>query len=350
MRLICSVAAVANSQTLKRFLITSASLLFSVTCGVAQEAANASTVIEDVLTNFDVCSSLGITANVEQVEEIENLQKEKQLLEFALNESKNLAAEQRNKFNQCKTEKRSLQSELNAALENNDNDDRIQGYIQTTNALRLELRELNEELRNLKSSKQTTNQVNYSKVILDYKKRVQSLLNAKNCSAGKVDGIIGKKTIDAAQWFARSIKYNSFNGDIFDEQFFNELNSNPARCRSAALSTKRKLSESDRTALNGKWNLTATCDGGRLITASGVLKYARNDATTVSYEVADYKNNLGDTAIGTVTHSNIGTSAEMIMATLWFKGGITATAQMSRTSKNVLNGNDSNGCNLVARR
>ena len=194
-----------------------------------------------------------------------------------------------------------------------------------------------------------TNKVNYPKVIVDYKKRVQSLLNAKNCPAGKVDGIIGKKTIDAAQWFARSVKYYSFDGDIFDSQFYDKLVSSSVKCRSLVQSSS-KLSNSVRTALNGRWKLTATCDGGRVITGSGILKYARNDATTVRYEVTDYKNNLGDTAVGTVAHSGIGTSRETIAATLWFKGGGQVTARMSKTSNNLLNGKDSNGCSFTARR
>ena len=350
MHLICMGVAVASSQAPNSHLITLLALILSVTSVLSQETPKTSGVIEDVLTNFDVCSSLGITANREQLDEIENLQKEKQLLEFALTGSKKLAAEQRNKFNECEADKRLLQGKLNAGNLDAENSDKIQGYIKTTNALRSEIRGLKEELRILKSSKQTTNKVNYPKVILDYKKRVQSLLNAKNCPAGKVDGIIGKKTIDAAQWFARSVKYYNFDGDIFDSQFYEKLVSSSAKCRSVVQSNNRKLSNSDRTALNGRWKLTATCDGGRVITGSGILKYARNDAHIVRYEVTNYKNNLGDTAVGTVAHSGIGTSGETIAATLWFKGGGQVTARMSRTSKNLLKGKDSSGCSLTARR
>lgn len=340
--------AVASLATLKRLIITLVILIAFVTGAFAQDSSNKSSVIEDVLTNFDVCGSLGITVNTDHEEKIKILETQAQYLNSLLDSTRNVADERKRNLAKCETEKRNIQTGwINETAKN---EKKVQDYLKMTNELRAEIRELKTEIRALKSADQTSTQLNYAKVISDYKKQVQSLLNAKDCSAGKVDGIIGMQTKDAAGWFARVVKYYSFSGDIFDEQFFNELISNPAKCRVTAKNTKRSLTQSDRTALNGRWKLTATCDNGRVITASGVMKYARNDATTVRYELIDYKNNLGNTAIGTVAHSNIGTSAENITATLWFTGGGTATARMNRTSRNMLTGEDSEGCSLVVQR
>ena len=339
-----------KSSVICWFFLTVILVPFGMNAVLAQDNSNTPPIIEDVLTTFDVCGSLGVGQSAKNSEQVKKLQKENELLEFALNGSKNLAAERRTKLIQCETEKRLIQRELSEAKDSNEDSEKLQGYIKTTNALRSEIRELNKELTALKAANQASTPVNYSEVILSYKKRVQSLLNAKNCPAGKVDGIIGKKTVDAAQWFARSVKYYSFNGNIFDDRFYKQLVSSSAKCSGSAQRSVRKLSNSDRTALSGRWSLTSTCGGGQIITATGNLQYARNDATEVRYQLINYKNNLGNTATGVVAHSGIGTSAESISATLWFTGGGTVTARMNRTSRNELKGNDSNGCSLVARR
>ena len=339
-----------KSSVICWFFLTVILVPFGMNAVLAQDNSNTPPIIEDVLTTFDVCGSLGVGQSAKNSEQVKKLQKENELLEFALNGSKNLAAERRTKLIQCETEKRLIQRELSEAKDSNEDSEKLQGYIKTTNALRSEIRELNKELTALKAANQASTPVNYSEVILSYKKRVQSLLNAKNCPAGKVDGIIGKKTVDAAQWFARSVKYYSFNGDIFEDRFYKQLVSSSVKCRGSAQNSGRKLSNSDRTALNGRWRLTATCDGGRVITATGVLKYAKNDAYSVRYDLVDYVNSLGNSAVGTAVHSEIGTSGEKLQATLWFKGGGTASADMKKISSNLLRGNDSNGCSLVARR
>lgn len=350
MPLMCMGVVVANSNALKCFLIASMVLTISVEELSAKETSIPSVVIQDVLTNFDVCNSLGIEPNAEEAKAIQTLQREKQLLEFALDGSKKIAAEERSKFAQCETEKRSIQNELRMQIDGNKNDEKLQGYIDTTKALRSEIRELKKEISALKSEKKMPTTINYSKILIDYKKQVQSLLNEKNCPAGKVDGIIGKKTIDAAQWFARSVKYYSFNGDIFDELFYEKLNSSEIRCQSVAKKNNVKVSDRNRAELNGRWSLTATCDGGRVITATGNMKYLRNDATTVRYDLTNYVNSLGSKGVGTALHYDFGTANESIDATIWFEGGGKANARLKRINTNLLKGTDSSGCSLVASR
>ena len=60
----------------------------------------------------------------------------------------------------------------------------------------------------------------------------------KKCNAGKVDGIIGSKTIRAAERFAYSSNFPQKSNLVYNEEFFNHLRSSNHECKVA---TKNQL-------------------------------------------------------------------------------------------------------------
>ena len=120
-----------------------------------------------------------------------------------------------------------LGARLNAALARVASEERKKRQLEQS--LRLELESKLNEIEKLKSTNSSIE--NLGKSITLYKKTVQRLLNEKKCKAGSVDGIIGSKTIRAAERFAYSSNFPQKSSLVYDEEFFNHLLSSNRECK-----------------------------------------------------------------------------------------------------------------------
>lgn len=125
-----------------------------------------------------------------------------------------------------------LGNRLNAALARVASEERKKRQLEQS--LRLELEAKLNEIEKLKAA--NSGLENLGKSITLYKKTVQRLLNKKKCKAGSVDGIIGNQTIRAAERFAYASNFPRKNNLVYDEGFFNHLNSSKRECKVATTS------------------------------------------------------------------------------------------------------------------
>ena len=95
-----------------------------------------------------------------------------------------------------------------------------------------DLAKVNQELEAQVARLENPNNQNLGIAITAFKKQVQYLLNEKNCNAGKVDGLIGKQTLLAANRFARASDFKLKNGNIYDQEFYEFLVSSKSNCKS----------------------------------------------------------------------------------------------------------------------
>ena len=106
--------------------------------------------------------------------------------------------------------------------------------------LEKELAALRNTMRDLTSKDQQVDDL--GEAITLYKKTVQHLLNEKNCEAGNVDGLIGRKTVQAAERFASDTGFTQNENFIYTETFFNHLNKSKSKCESIyAEGTDKKI-------------------------------------------------------------------------------------------------------------
>ncbi len=98
--------------------------------------------------------------------------------------------------------------------------------------LEKELAALRNTMRDLTSNDRQVDDL--GEALTSYKRTVQRLLNEKKCKAGTVDGLIGTQTTQAANRFAYASNFPQKSNLVYDEGFFNHLNSSSIECNATA--------------------------------------------------------------------------------------------------------------------
>ncbi len=217
-----------------------------------------------------------------------------------------------------------LGARLNAALARVASEERKKRQMEQS--LRLEIESKLNEIEKLKST--NSNPENLGKYITQYKKTVQRLLNEKNCDAGTVDGVIGSKTVKAAERFAKTSGFKQRNSLIYDEKYFNNLVNSKKRCRDEVIDD----------AFAGSWNIRTICSD-KLFFATAELFPISDD----QYEILDYENNFYEKASGRATLQN----STLIIDLSFENSRSSYTAYLKKTGLR-LTGSTASGCKVQA--
>ena len=268
----------------------------------AQSEQSKSELLEDLLSGSDVCVNLGYVSedgvNTERLEYEKKLMSVNQQLAEALAELDTIKSE---------------------AGESNSSsmDERLDFLRDAAMQCEMKYAALSEE--------QNSGVEDLGKALTLYKKTIQRLLNEKNCDAGLEDGVIGGKTVKAAENFALSSGFRKKYELVYDEEFFEHLNNSKSVC---------SIAQKDKYA--GNWRVKSVCSN-RVITATVKIE----KINSFSYRLTDYVNNMGDRAYGTGTVID-----DYIKIVLKFDGS-TSTATL-RGTDDKLEGESGNGCEVEA--
>ena len=222
---------------------------------LAQSEQSKNELLEDLLSGSDVCVNLGYIS--EDGVSTERLEYEKKLMSV----NQQLA--------QALAELETIKSEDGKA-NSSSGDERLDFLRDAAMQCEKKYAALSEE--------QNSGVEDLGKAITLYKKTVQRLLNKKKCQAGSVDGIIGNQTIRAAERFAYASNFPRKRNLVYDEGFFNHLNSSNRECKvaktnsiigSSGINASEILNNTSKTKLeklnnqqicglairNGKWDV-----------------------------------------------------------------------------------------------
>lgn len=253
-----------------------------------QDSSSSSQLIDDLLSDSDVCVSIGyiskenvskerksILAELEEMkvalatslarqQKLEEtaakanldstgsalvsgdnnyLEIENQLLKDelkALLEASNLSSSVIDQLTYLRTQVQACSAEkqeLTEKIENSDADYSVQlkDYREKLSEALVKVYTLENEIGTLRGTVKSLQSDNnksddLGKAITSYKKTVQRLLNEKKCNAGTVDGLIGTQTVRAAERFAYASSFPRNSNLIYDERFFNHLKRSNREC------------------------------------------------------------------------------------------------------------------------
>ncbi len=270
-------------------LLSCLSFLFIGVTSFGQDSTSSSQLIDDLLSDSDVCVSIGyiskenvskerkailtevetlkvaLTASLARQQELElnlaqakrdgtgstsgssnnnYLEIENQLLKDELKgllEASNLSSSVidqltylRTQVQACASEKQELTAKIDSIsvdYTKNEKDlrDKLSEALAKVRNLENELGKARGTVATLQASNKKSDDLGGA--ITSYKKTVQRLLNEKKCKAGVVDGLIGTQTIQAANRFAYASNFPQKSNLVYDEAFFNHLKSSNLECK-----------------------------------------------------------------------------------------------------------------------